>query len=65
MIIMSCMLSGSILPGTVARAATCPKDTISPCNNYTYWIRKTINGKPYKRLYDFLNKKWLTDWIPA
>lgn len=29
------------------------------------WIKKEINGKRYRRLWDATNKKWLTDWIPC
>ena len=27
------------------------------------WIKKVINGKMYRRLYDGKNKRWLSDWI--
>ncbi len=28
----------------------------------TGYIYKTENGKLYRRLYDFVNQKWLSDW---
>lgn len=29
----------------------------------TKWYYKVENGKTYKRLYDLVDGKWLTDWI--
>lgn len=31
----------------------------------TGWFYKTINGKSYKRLYNYTTNKWIGDWIPA
>lgn len=27
------------------------------------WVFKIVNGKAYKRLYNFSKEEWLTDWI--
>lgn len=27
------------------------------------WIYKKMNGRLYRRLYDYTNEKWLSDWI--
>lgn len=36
---------------------------ISPQKNDCVWYYKTVNGKKYKRLYDTVSHKWVTDWI--
>ncbi len=40
-------------------------EKISIASTTKEWRYKTVNGKRYMRLYDLLNEKWLTDWIPC
>lgn len=43
----------------------CMDEGISIASTTKEWRFKTVNGKKYMRLYDLLNEKWLTDWIPC
>lgn len=35
------------------------------CADRIGWRYKNINGKPYKRLYNYTKKCWIGNWIPA
>lgn len=31
----------------------------------TRWVYKTINGRQYKRLYNYSTGEWIGNWIPV
>lgn len=35
------------------------------CADRIGWKYKNINGKPYKRLYNFSKDQWIGNWIPV
>lgn len=38
---------------------------VQPKADEIRWRFKTVDGKVYKRLYNFSTKTWIGDWIPA
>lgn len=37
--------------------------TVSPLSDIIKWRYKAVNGKLYKRLYNYSKGKWIGDWI--
>lgn len=40
-------------------------ETISVCSDIIKWRYKVINGKKYKRKYNYSKNRWEGDWIPC
>ena len=38
-------------------------DTVQPRAAIIQWIHKEVNGKLYRRLYNYQTKEWIGDWI--
>lgn len=38
---------------------------IQPLSDVIEWVYKEINGKMYKRLYNYTLHQWVGDWIPC
>lgn len=52
------------LPNTVQAAET-EEYGISPLMDRIDWRFKMINGKLYKRLFNYSMDEWIGDWIPV
>ena len=37
--------------------------TVSPLSDIIKWRYKSVNGKLYKRLYNYSKGQWIGDWI--
>lgn len=57
-------LDGSDSPADHISCAAA-SETVMPLADSIGWRYKTINGKLYKRLYNYTKKKWVGDWIPC
>lgn len=70
--IVSCFTILSVCPVTTmsVHAADCSShittqqnDTIQPRAAIIQWVHKEVDGKLYRRLYNFQTKEWIGDWI--
>lgn len=58
----------SLLTPLTIQAKTVPKNKefcISVRSENIRWIYKEINGKLYKRLYNYTLNEWVGEWMPA
>lgn len=53
------LTSCPVIPSQTVAAS----DVVSPRSDDIGWQYKKINGKLYKRLYNFTTKTWIGDWI--
>lgn len=53
--------AASITPQTTATEG----ETIQPRAPIIRWILKEIDGKMYRRLYNYSTEEWIGDWIPC
>jgi hypothetical protein len=59
--VMLCMLS---IPTICSiPATTVSASTIQPMSDCIEWRYKFVNGKTYKRLFNYTTNSWIGDWI--
>ncbi len=61
LLLMFCMISIPVSATVPAVAAS--TSTVQPKSDTIGWKYKEIDGKLYKRLYNFTTSKWIGDWI--
>lgn len=62
LLLLSCMLAIVPCPAVFSQAANAP-DSVSPKSDVIGWKYKKVNGKRYKRLYNYTTKTWIGNWI--
>lgn len=59
---------GNVLPVEAASMVSVYSagETVAvPMDTQYVWKMKVENGKKYTRLWDMVNARWVTDWIPC
>ena len=67
-IMMICMMAFLLdVPVNVHAETVSPKTeaSVSVRADQIGWVYKTVDGKRYKRLYNYTTKTWIGDWIPV
>lgn len=42
--------------------AAIPTETVAPCSDYIQYRYKEVNGKLYRRLYNYTTANWIGNW---
>lgn len=50
---------------SVSAAVVDTSEEVAPCNEGYIWYYKEVDGVKYMRLWDMLNRRWVTDWFPV
>ncbi|MCI8823884.1 MAG: hypothetical protein HFI15_15515 [Lachnospiraceae bacterium] len=51
--------------GVPSQTAASEGETIQPRAPIIRWLLKEIDGKMYRRLYNYSTGEWIGDWIPC
>ena len=55
----------STYPVMAAPTSPIPYSVQDPRADGIEWVYRTIDGKAYKRLYNYTTQQWIGDWIPC
>lgn len=64
--ILLCLLFASpkiTLANEIPSQISTTSESISPYSDIIEWRYKAVNGKLYKRLYNYSKGKWIGEWI--